>query len=125
MSAFGSAPDGNLRPHCGHSPMWAKLPVCRDQPSSLQTEQVRTRVVRIQERAPPGARGRSAVDSATVVIIVAAAISAAAWQLFSLSDNPGRGGCANNMERNVPPSRRSAIAKRLELRRRETRAGKF
>jgi len=65
------------------------------------------------------------VDSATVVIIVAAAIASAAWQLFSLSDNPGRAGCANNMERNVPPSRRSAIAKRLELRRRETRAGKF
>jgi hypothetical protein len=71
----------------------------------------------------PGARGRSAVDSATVVIIVAAAISAAVWQLFSLSNNPGRAGCANNMERNAPPSRRSAIAGRLEPRRGEMRAG--
>jgi hypothetical protein len=65
------------------------------------------------------------VDSATVVIIVAAAISAAAWELFSLSNNPGRAGCANDMERKVPPSRRAAIAKRLELRRRETRVGKL
>jgi hypothetical protein len=62
------------------------------------------------------------VDSATVVIIVAAAISAAAWQLFSLSNNPGRAGCADNMERNIPPSRRSAVAERLELRRRESPA---